>query len=202
MFAGCYYWQARENLVIPFNPNLPNIAKREPLRAFRIGSYLALLLGNPPSLAESAGVAAGLIKHLYALAVITTSKPSDLLLVITSEQSGPELRRMAKERTGVDQTTEPFLCLFDEAGGHQNLGHSHDWTNQDKFVRRALGIVCERFQVRESPVEVTSGGVPFNPPPSREESSESGGLLRKTLDFSVSGQTRQRRQPITSCWDS
>jgi len=148
--------------VIPFNPALPNIAKSQPIRAFRVGEYLTLLLEKPKSLADAGGINGGLISYLYALAVITTSKPADLVMVVTSELSGPELRRMTKETTGVDQTSDPFLCVFDEKGGHHNLGHSPSWANQEQFVTRALELVRERFKVTDGPVEVTPGGAPVS----------------------------------------
>jgi len=146
--------------VIPFNPAMPNIAKSQPIRAFRVGEYLTLLLEKPKSLADAGGIGTGIISYLYALAVVTTSKPADLVLIVTSEQSGPELRRLPKEKTGIDQTIDPFLCVFDEKGGHHNLGHSPEWANQDAFVRRALEVVQEHFKIGDAPVEVQAGGSP------------------------------------------
>lgn len=149
--------------MIPFNPNLPDITKHEPVRAFQVGQYLALLIEKPKSIAETTtGKYYGLITYLYALAVITTEKPHNLVYMVTSEQSGPELCRQSKEATGIDQTTQPFLCVFDEKGGHLNLGHSPECDNQDRFIAKALEVVRKRFQIRDAAIEVKAGGAPVD----------------------------------------
>lgn len=151
--------------MIPYNPSLPDITKSEPVRAFRVGQYLALLLEKPKSIAETtAGSDFGLITYLYALAVITTEKPHDLVYMVTSEQSGPELCRQSKEVTGIDQTTQPFLCVFDEKGGHLNLGHFPECDKQNHFTAKALEVVRERFQIRDAAIEVKAGGAPDTSP--------------------------------------
>jgi hypothetical protein len=150
--------------VIPFSPALPNITKSQPVRAFRVGQYLTLLFEKPQSLADAGGIGTGLISYLYALAVVTTTKPADLLLMVTSEQSGPELRRMAKEKTGIEQTTDPFLCVFDEKGAHHNLGHSPEWAIQERFVQRGLDVIREHFKISEAPAEVQTSASPASPP--------------------------------------
>lgn len=154
--------------MIPFNPNLPDITKSEPVRAFQVGQYLALLIEKPKSIAETTtGKDYGLITYLYALAVITTEEPHNLVCMVTLEQSGPELCRQSKEVTGIDQTTQPFLCVFDEKGGHLNLGHFLECDKQDRFTAKALGVVRERFQIRDAAIEVKAGGAPMNTAPTR-----------------------------------
>jgi hypothetical protein len=148
--------------MIPFSPRFPAISKSQPVRAFRVGQYLALLFENPKSLAETEGVGVGIITYLYALAVITTTEPPDLVLMVTAEQSGLELRQMMSETAGVEQTTDPFLCFFDEEGGHHNLGQSPKWADQAQFVTKALDVVRERFQIRQTAVEVKAGGAPVS----------------------------------------
>lgn len=138
--------------MIPFNPSLPNITKCQPIRAYRIDDKLALLVKNPKSLAESQGIGAGIIEYLYALALITSEQ--DMVLMITSERSGGVLRAMSKNTLGVDQTEDPFLCIFAESGAHLNLGSSPDWSNVDKFAGRALKIACEHLKTDAVPIEL------------------------------------------------
>lgn len=144
--------------MIPFNPSLPNLSKSQPVRAFAVGQYLALLLERPKSLAETGGLDDGLITYLYALAIITTTKPTDLVYMVTSELSGDELRRIIKEKTGKNQTADPFLCVFNENGEHHTLESSPDWADQEIFVARALEVVREHFKVAAAPVELQPGG--------------------------------------------
>lgn len=141
-----------ENTMIPFNPSLPDITKREPIRAYRIGDNLALLVKNPKSLAQSQGIGEGVIEYLYALAVITTEK--DMVLMVTSERSGDVLRAMSQNTIGVEQTENPFICIFTESGTHLNLGNSPDWSNIDKFAERALKIACEYLKTDAVPIEL------------------------------------------------
>lgn len=131
---------------------MPDITKSDPIRVFRLGDHLALLLEKPKPIAE--GAAAGMIDFVYALVVMTATKQPDLVYIVTSEKSGKELRKMAKETTGFDQSLHPFLCIFDQTGGHHNLGDSPDWENQDKFTTRALEIARERLGIQALPVEV------------------------------------------------
>lgn len=138
--------------MIPFSPSMPDITKSDPIRVFRLGDHLALLLEKPKPIAE--GAAAGMIDFVYALVVMTATKQPDLVCIVTSEKSGKELRKMAKETTEFDQSLHPFLCIFDQTGGHHNLGDSPDWENQDKFTTRALVIARERLGIQTLPVEV------------------------------------------------
>jgi hypothetical protein len=120
---------------------------------YRLGDYTAALVERPKPLAEKHGIGAGLVEYLFALAVLTSSRPHDLVLIVTAEKTGGRVRQMAAE-SGRVQTGNAFLCIFDQSGGHENLGHSADWADRDKFVARALTEAAKRLTIDARPVPI------------------------------------------------
>jgi hypothetical protein len=139
--------------MIPFSATLPDITGSDATRMYRLGDYTALLVERPRVLAEKQGVAPGLVEYVFALAILTTSKPHDLVLIVTAEKTGRRLRQAAAE-SGRAHTDNAFLCIFNESGGHENLGHSPDWTHPDKFVIRALAEAAKRLNITATPVQI------------------------------------------------
>jgi hypothetical protein len=173
----------REHKVIAFSPTLPDVTKSQPIRAFLVGQYLALLLEKPKPLME------GSLIYLYALVVGTKSESDDIAMIVTSELTSPEVREMMRKTMEIEQTTDPFLCVFDEKGGHHNLGYSPRWANQEQFVTRALELVRDRLKVASAPVEVKPGGVPvevkLGAPVSSDSSASQAWTLKQYLLLGV-----------------
>ncbi len=183
---------------IPFSPSLPDITKCQSIRAYRIGNYMALIVRNPKSMAEGQGIGIGIIEYLYAMAVSQLDPPHELVLMVTAERNGENLRAMLKESNadvlqnlseceGDEQlramfdassrqirTNDPFLCVFDSMGGHGNFGPSSELTNIDVFSTRALEVVRNYLHVEDKPVELHQGPQPQN-------QKEKGGCLSVVL---------------------
>lgn len=145
--------------MIPFSATLPDVTGSDAIRAYSLGEYIALLVEKPRPLAEKHGVGVGLVEYLFALAVLTASKPTDLVLIVTSEKTGVRTRNMVAE-SGRTHTEDTFLCIFDQSGGHVNLGHSPDWSDPDKFAARALAESRKRLGITASPVEIQRKSTP------------------------------------------
>jgi hypothetical protein len=103
-----------------------------------IDPYLALLVTNPPTIAERAGVPS-LIKYIYVL-VVTKPRPIFPVYLVTLEKGF---------------TPETFLCVFDRRGVHGNLGADPLLSEENRFIERAINLVRKEFgisgQARELP---------------------------------------------------
>ena len=64
--------QAPHQPELPFNPSMPDITSVRPSRSYRVGEDFALLLRNPRTIGESAGMHAA-IRYPYVLAVVAHS---------------------------------------------------------------------------------------------------------------------------------
>ncbi len=79
------------------------------------------------------------IKYLYSFAV-TPVPENDPILFVTSELNDT-----------APGAGSHFLGVFSEIG-HQNLGASDDWGLRERFVERALAIVCARLQIARAEI--------------------------------------------------
>jgi len=136
--------------LIPFSPSLPDFAKSKPVRSYEIGDYVGILVKSPKTLSESKGVSLGMVQYLYALFVCNKFS-TKMHLIVTAELTGEMFKGMIKDATGLDQTEEPFLCIFDSSGAHLNLGSSPDWSDIDIFSEHALKITCEKLKIKTLP---------------------------------------------------
>ncbi len=95
----------------------------------RLGSeYRGLLFIHPPADAQHQR-----IKYLYTLAV----KPvggDEAVLYLTSEYNR------------VPGSGSHVLGVFSEVG-HEHHGASDDWADREKFIDRALDLVCDRLGI-------------------------------------------------------
>jgi hypothetical protein len=106
-------------------PNLPDVTRREPMRAFRSGSRLIFLLKDVPAVGAVAGNNPLDLRYPFVLAAVDdkTFRPA---FFITLENSF---------------AGQNFLCGFDGQGGHRNYGQDPALTAESAFVSRALRIL-------------------------------------------------------------
>jgi hypothetical protein len=143
--------------MIPHSPSLPDISTSKPLRSFRLGKTFAVLFGSPRPYVDD-----GLISYIWALAVFDFPKGApDIVLVITSELTGSELREAAQTAFKVELPTTPHLCFFDSQGRHFNLGQSAQWADMDVFLSRALTVAQEQLKIADHPIPITEKQPPI-----------------------------------------
>jgi hypothetical protein len=117
---------------IPLSPSLPDVTKRQAVRVYKVGNYMALVVASPKSLAEEQGIGIGLVEYVYAMAITSLNPPRRPVLMVTAERSGETLSAMVAS-TGQQQSTDPSLCVFDSTGAHENLGASSDLRTSKSF---------------------------------------------------------------------
>lgn len=139
---------------VPFSSSLPDVTKCEALRIYEIGNYVALVVENAKPYAATAGFDLNVVEYIYAMVVSNANPPGPPLLFVTAERSGSDLTAMLHNATGHRQTSDPFLCVFDSTGSHDNLGCSSDFTDLGIFSAYALKVARDRLRIREEAVEL------------------------------------------------
>lgn len=108
----------------------PPIGTARALRRYQFGDYRALLMDNIQ--------ASGRVQYLYVLEVYAPT--------------GGRCLAVASEKNSFPDPDEPpsyFLGVF-HGDCHDNFGRAEKWGDLDKFVERALEIVCEELQVEKA----------------------------------------------------
>lgn len=123
--------QTHPEEAVPFNPNLPDITKVQPSRAFQAEKYMALFVKDAKSIAENAGQLS-MVRYPYTLAVVdtTTQKPVHFVTL----------------ETGFFGTR--CLCAFDRKGHHRNMGSDPALDDEAAFVQRAITLTQEEFAIK------------------------------------------------------
>lgn len=126
-----------------FRPDLPDVTKRTPTRAFMLGSYFIMLVKDAPTIAEGMGPVPFKIRYPLTL-VVTEAKPGSFpLFYVTLEPgSGGNL----------------FICSFDKHGEHANYGSSPSYKNEETFLNQAMAIIKKQFNISGNAREVGSSG--------------------------------------------
>jgi hypothetical protein len=117
-------------------PYLPRLASASLRKVYLFGEYSANLVDE----IESAGTH---IQYLYVLFVFRGEEPEPCL-AIASEYSDESSRQ------------SPYLGLF-PGRGHENLGHSPDWLDREKFARRALKLAHEHLGLPPDTLTIEQG---------------------------------------------
>lgn len=121
-----------EMKAVPFNPSLPDVAKKIPKRAFSATNMLLLFLEDVPSIG---GV--GIIKYRFVL--VAGSLPDQVPVCYVTLESSP---------SAINQ-----LCAFDQEGGHANYATLTSDNLEAAFLEAAFDIVRENVgpldQLRE-----------------------------------------------------
>lgn len=122
-----------------FRPDLPDVTKRTPARAFMLGSYFIMLVKDAPTIAEGMGPVPFKMRYPLTL-VVTEAKPGSFpLFYVTLEQgAGGNF----------------FICSFDKNGEHANYGSSPNYRNEENFVNQAMAIIRKQLKVSGNAREV------------------------------------------------
>lgn len=139
--------------MIRIEGNIPDITKCKP-SLYRLGEYIAFFVEAPPTIAKSQCLKSGMIEYVYALVMVKEANPKEMVLIITSEQTGGIMKAILKSafKLGDGEGEEPFLCYFNESGEHVNLGASKDWGDKAKFLDKAFQLAFELLNVPKQPV--------------------------------------------------
>ena len=105
---------------VPFNPSLPDVAKKSPKRAFSAANMLLLFLEDVPPIG---GV--GIIKHTFVL--VAVSLPDQVPVCYVTLESSPFATNQ--------------LCAFDQEGGHANYATLSGDNLEAAFLEAAFDIV-------------------------------------------------------------
>ncbi|WP_027252382.1 hypothetical protein [Photobacterium halotolerans] len=124
-----------------FSPNMPDIMQSEPVSVHTAGQYLMLLVEDVPSIGERMAGTKMPLRFPYVLAVMNSSN-NQLTMFITLE---------------VGFTDSVFLCVFDAAGTHSNLGSGEPYIERHAFEQVALEIACQSLKLDASSVVKASG---------------------------------------------
>lgn len=111
---------------LPFNPSMPDIASCAPLRVFRAGQDIALLLRNPAAIAARSGLPSAV---RYSLVLAVVSRITRMPLFMVTLEHGP--------------FDTAWLCTFGTDGVHRNLGAMS--VDEEQFFAHATSIVSTEF---------------------------------------------------------
>lgn len=109
----------------------PLAGEGKPLRRYRLGPYLAVLIADIKSL--------GSVQYLYIMNFVRDGDTEPSLYVAS------EVDRMSFLGGG-----SHVLGVFD-AAGHHNRGASDDWANPDRFAAEALAVGARCLGVSVEP---------------------------------------------------
>jgi hypothetical protein len=107
---------------------LPTITNGKPARSYLLGPYTAILFTDCES--------KGFIDYLFILYIFREGDRRPFFAV-ASEMNRVTARMGLRGR---------FLGVF-PGQGHHNLGLSQDWTDIDKFTRKALQVAAHYLEV-------------------------------------------------------
>lgn len=114
----------------------PLIKSADPLRRYKLGSYLAVLMHNIEAM--------GMIGYEYMLILFDMTRDGDdaqiPVLFVTSEYS-----EFTKAQGHF------VLGVFDNSG-HQNHGHDAKWGDLAQFEPHALNLAAQMLGVDEKPL--------------------------------------------------
>jgi len=108
--------------------SMPDLRVAQPAAVFTCGSYLLLLLKDPPTVVQSRTGRPGMISYPFSLAVLDTEKQR-VVRFISLEES---------------LTGSRMLGIFDCAGSRSNLGNA-DLMTQDEFLDLATRLFREEM---------------------------------------------------------
>ena len=126
-----------------FRPDLPDVTKRPPARAFMLGSFFIMLVKDAPTIAEGMGPVPFKMRYPLTL-VVTEAKPGSFPLFYVTLEPGPE--------------GSFFICSFDKHGEHANYGSSPGYKNEEVFVNQAMAIIKKKFNISGNAREVGNSG--------------------------------------------
>lgn len=109
--------------------SMPDLRVAQPAAVFTCGSYLLLLLKDPPTVAQARTGRPGMISYPFSLAVLDTEKQR-MVRFIGLEES---------------LTGSRMLGIFDCAGSRSNLGNA-DLMTQDEFLDLATQLFREETE--------------------------------------------------------
>jgi hypothetical protein len=121
-----------EHETIPFGPNLPEVTKSQPIKAYSAGSYMILLVRDVDPIG---GVG---LKYSFVLALVST-KTNRPTCFVTLENS---------------PVAKNVLCVFQPDGTHLNLGPLREPDLLQAFISKGLAFLGEKFHFAEI-VELT-----------------------------------------------
>lgn len=124
-----------------FAPNMPDIMQSEPVSAHIADQYLILLVEDVPSIGERMSGTPMPLRFPYAMAAIDTLTNQPCLFVTLE--------------TGFTNST--FLCVFNAAGAHSNLGDGAPYKERHAFEKAAIEIICKSLSIDKSAVVKAPG---------------------------------------------
>ena len=113
---------------LPCDPNLPDIADKQPSRIYSAGEHVLLLVENVDPIG-----ARGAIKFRYVLVVCERQGRSPICFV-TLENS---------------PSTSNVLCVFEASGCHSNYGALRGRDVRQEFIDKGIRLIRERFDLGE-----------------------------------------------------
>lgn len=125
---------------------LPMVTEAKNVSNYAVGPYFAAVYTDCKS--------RGMIEYKHIVVVYRFDKDKDQpqpFFAVAAEIASP-LRQM---RENSDEGEWYFLGVFDGTG-HFNLGRSTEWSDLDKFKRRALEVIRERLNIQHEPQLLTN----------------------------------------------
>lgn len=110
---------------MPFDPSMPDITSSNIDRMWDSETHTVVLVKNPKTIADRAGISISPITYLLTLAIIQKGQSAPAFFV-TLEKS---------------MFDTECLCIFDGTGAHKNLGEGEEWKDENAFVTKGLEII-------------------------------------------------------------
>ena len=137
-------------------PNAPDFTRCDPVRKYRLGSFLCVLVKEPKPIANRIVPTASAIEFIYAM--IFLHDDGDVRLIVTSERTTDAGLVSLNGILGRDtDDSKAFLCIFREDGSRENFGKFEGLNNENVFSKISLELCAKEFGLEGSKVQLIHG---------------------------------------------
>lgn len=137
-------------------PNAPDFTRCDPVRKYKLGQFLCVLVREPKAIANRIVPNASPIEFIYAMVFVHDE--GDVRLIVTSERTvNQSLISLSKIVGGDTDDSKSFLCIFRGDGSRENLGKFEGLDNENVFSKIALELFAREFQLQGLTAQLIHG---------------------------------------------
>jgi hypothetical protein len=137
-------------------PNAPDFTRCDPVRKYRLGPFLCVLVKEPEPIANRIAPNSAVIEFIYAM--IFLHDDGDVRFIVTSERTtNKNLVSLNKMLDGDTDDSKAFLCIFRGDGSRENFGKFEGLDNENVFSKISLEICAKEFDLQGSTAQLIHG---------------------------------------------
>lgn len=137
-------------------PNAPDFTRCDPIRKYRLGPFLCVLVKEPKAIANRITPNLSAIEFIYAMIFVHDER--DVRLIVTSERTAnSSLIALNRMMGGDTDGSKAFLCIFRRDGSRENLGKFEGLDNENVFSKISLELCAKEFDLQGSTAQLIHG---------------------------------------------